>query len=329
MPDHVIVGRLTIDYFVTADDRVHGGLVGGGLAYSAAGAGLWSPSVGLVGRLGQNFPQSARESLHRQALDLAGLQDMDRPLPHTAFFAYQDPKERLNGKPTAHFLRIGKELPKVLLKYEAEANRRLDEDLDPEAADLPPDIGLAKAAHIAPVSWRRASVLTSALRERGIHLISLDPHSAYLRPGEHDQLKVLLRDVDAFLPSLSQAQRLFKRPPASNWEIAEIFAAWGARFVVLKCGEAGQLVYDGAHDRRWKIPAYPAPVRDVTGAGHAFCGGFLVGLSTTADPLEAALRGNVSASFAVEGIGPFYPLTSLPGLAEARLASLREAWKEL
>lgn len=328
MPEHMIVGRLTMDYVVTADDRVHRGLIGGGLVYSAAGARVWSPSVGLVGRVGRNFPSRALKRLESQGFDLAGLQQVDRPLQHTTFFAYQEPTARLNGKPTSHFLRIEKQLPKPLLNYEAEAARMSRHELDALATILPGDIGMAKGAHLAPISWRRASVITSELRERGLSLLSLDPHSEYLQPGQHDQLKVLLRDVDAFLPSLTQARRLFQRPPSSNWEIAEKFADWGAKFVILKCGKEGQLVLDGVNDRRWKIPAYPVTVRDVTGAGHAFCGGFLVGLSSTGDPLEAALRGNVAASFAVEGVGPFYPLTSLPGLAEARLSRLRGAWEE-
>ena len=55
-----------------------------------------------------------------------------------------------------------------------------------------------------------------------------------------------------------------------------------------------------------------------TGAGDAFCGGFLAGYRETYDPLEAALCGNISASLVVEGSGPFYALDVWPGLAEAR-----------
>ena len=60
-----------------------------------------------------------------------------------------------------------------------------------------------------------------------------------------------------------------------------------------------------------------------TGAGDAFCGGFLAGYRKTYEPLEAALYGNVSASLNVEGSGAFYPLDVLPGLAQARLEVLR------
>ncbi len=61
-----------------------------------------------------------------------------------------------------------------------------------------------------------------------------------------------------------------------------------------------------------------------TGAGDAFCGGFLAGYRATYDGLQAALTGNISAAMMLEGNHPFYPLDALPGLAKARLEALRE-----
>ena len=85
-------------------------------------------------------------------------------------------------------------------------------------------------------------------------------------------------------------------------------AAFGCEMVVIRRGEGGQLVYDGARRARWEVPAYPVRVVSPTGAGDAFCGGFLAGYRETYDALEAALCGNISASLVVEGSGPFYAL---------------------
>ena len=63
----------------------------------------------------------------------------------------------------------------------------------------------------------------------------------------------------------------------------------------------------------------------LTGAGDAFCGGFLAGYRRTYDPLLAALHGNISASLVLEGHGPFYALEALPGLAQARLEALHQS----
>jgi sugar/nucleoside kinase (ribokinase family) len=92
----------------------------------------------------------------------------------------------------------------------------------------------------------------------------------------------------------------------------------------VKCGNGGQMLYDGESKKRWEVPAYPARVADSSGSGSSFCGGFLAGYQRTFDPLSAVLHGNVSASLTVEGSGALHPLESLPGLAERRLESLAE-----
>jgi len=43
----------------------------------------------------------------------------------------------------------------------------------------------------------------------------------------------------------------------------------------------------------------------------------------------AAIYGSVSASLKIEGSGPFYPTSVLPGLAEARLHSLQQLTREI
>lgn len=329
MPDYAIIGRLTIDCFLTADERVHEGILGGGAAYAAIGARHWTPSVALCARIGAGFPQGALEQLQAHEFDLSHLQRAGRPLNQQTFFAYQEPLTRLNGKPTRHFLRVGKQLPKTLLEYASRPETRSRDALDPEPDQLRLENGDCEAAHLAPLSWSKTNLLAARLRERGIPLITLDPNTTYLKPGTSDQIHILLHEVDAFLPSLTQVEQLFRPTPMEPWQAVEAFATWGPRFVVLKCGREGQLVFDRDRDKRWRVPAYPTTVRDVTGAGHAFCGGFLIGLSQTGDALEAALMGNVSASLAVEGAGPFYPMKGLPGLAQARLDRLRSAWHEV
>jgi ribokinase len=109
----------------------------------------------------------------------------------------------------------------------------------------------------------------------------------------------------------------------------EALANYGCEFVVVKRGERGQLLYDVASRSRWEIPSYPARLVNPTGAGDAFCGGFLAGYRQTFDPLQAALFGNISASLVVEGTDPFYALDALPGLGQARLNALSESVRKL
>jgi sugar/nucleoside kinase (ribokinase family) len=111
--------------------------------------------------------------------------------------------------------------------------------------------------------------------------------------------------------------------------MAEVLGQYGPEFIVIKSGGRGQLLYDAKGKKRWEIPAYDSRMADPTGVGDAFCGGFLAGYRITYDPVEAVLFGNVSASLKVEGSGSFYPLEVMPGLAEARLNTLRSAIREI
>jgi ribokinase len=70
------------------------------------------------------------------------------------------------------------------------------------------------------------------------------------------------------------------------------------------------------------VPAVPvAGIVDVTGAGNAYCGGFLVGLAETGDLGQAGRYGAVSASFALEQFGATFALEGLRARAEQRLCS--------
>lgn len=89
----------------------------------------------------------------------------------------------------------------------------------------------------------------------------------------------------------------------------------GTPLVALRLGAAGSLVGTATGDF-YRIPAVPpAALVDVTGAGNAYCGGFLVGLGRGDQPVMAAARAAVSASFAIEQIG--VPHFDAAKLAEA------------
>jgi sugar/nucleoside kinase (ribokinase family) len=111
--------------------------------------------------------------------------------------------------------------------------------------------------------------------------------------------------------------------------MAEAVGSFGCELTVVKRGARGQMLYDAAGRKRWEIPAYPARPVDLTGAGDAFCGGFLVGYQQAYDPLQGSLHGGISASLVIEGSGVFHALDTLPGLAKARLEALAGQVREV
>jgi sugar/nucleoside kinase (ribokinase family) len=134
----------------------------------------------------------------------------------------------------------------------------------------------------------------------------------------------LLTGITAFLPNENKLRGMFQGRSSDLWEMMEAISGYGCEIVVVKRGERGQYLYDTLSKARYIIPAYPAKVIDPTGAGDAYCGGFLAGYRRDYDPLQAGLAGNVSASFCVEGSGPFFTMEAMPRLAEARRVALKD-----
>lgn len=179
-------------------------------------------------------------------------------------------------------------------------------------------------AHLCPLDFLTHSVLPAALRQAQFTMITLDPSPGYMNPTFWNDIPSLLTGLGAFLPSEDEIRSLFHGRSVDLWEMTTALAAYGCEFIVVKRGDRGQMLFDSGSGSRWDIPPYPAKMVNPLGAGDAFCGGFLAGYRRTYDPLEAVLHGNISASLVIEGNDPIYALDSLPGLASARLDSLRQ-----
>ncbi|MGD8555028.1 MAG: PfkB family carbohydrate kinase [Anaerolineales bacterium] len=331
--DHAFVGGLRQDYCITHDGRPHLGMLGGNAVYAAVGAKVWSQSVGVISRVGANFPESWLEQLEQEGIDIQGVRVLPDHHDTRTFYAYLSPEERVDTNPASHFLRINQPLPKELLDYHTSTNLQDSRDIFAPLAvrptDLPEQVAHCKAAHLAPADFLTHHVLPFHLREVGVPLVTLDPSMRYMDPSFWMELPVIVSGLDAFLPSEAEAAAFFGKHSIDAWEMAEAFGAMGSRFVVIKRGARGQFVLDVEAKKRWHVPAFPARVTDVTGAGDAFCGGFLASLAQTQDVLEAVLHGNISASLTVEGTGALFALDAVPGLANARLEALRPSVRQV
>ena len=170
--------------------------------------------------------------------------------------------------------------------------------------DIPIDFLDASAAHLCPVDYLTHSLLPAVLRQAELTTVTLDPSPGYMNPTFWDEVPALVTGLTAFLPSEEEISSLFQGRSSDLWEMASALAAYGCEIIVIKRGERGQLLFDAASGARWEVTAYPSRVVNPTGAGDAFCGGFLAGYRRTYDPLEAVLFGNISASLVVEGTWP-------------------------
>jgi sugar/nucleoside kinase (ribokinase family) len=334
-PRFLVAGQLRRNYVILPDGTARLDVPGGNALFAAVGLTVWEPDppVGLVARIGEDYPQEWLESIRQHGLDIRGVHVLPEAVDVRSFLAYQDRNTRSDEEPVVHFARLGMAFPKALLGYRNPASaldsrtRLLPYSL--RQGDIPADFMDASAAHLCSLDYLTHSVLPAILRQAEFTTVTLDPSQGYMNPTYWDDVPALITGLTAFLPAEEEVRSLFHGRSTDLWEMAEALSAYGCEIIVIKCGERGQLLYDAASRSRWEVPPYPARVVDPIGAGDAFCGGFLAGYRRSFDPLQAVLHGNISASLVVEGSDPFYALDALPGLAEARLNAIRQSIRKV
>ena len=117
-----------------------------------------------------------------------------------------------------------------------------------------------------------------------------------------DKLLEVIKKVDVLLLNDGEARQLFDT--VSLVKCGKEALALGPKFVIIKKGEHGALLFsDGKH---FNAPGYPLEfLKDPTGCGDSFAGGFIGYLAKTDDISETNLRkavvyGSVIASFNAE-----------------------------
>jgi len=328
----VIGGGLRLDYLITPQGEARSGLLGGNALYAAVGAAIWTRPVELWARLGQNYPQQWLQKLPAQGIGTAGLFRIPSEQDHRTFYAYTPDGGRDDTNPAAHYARINQPLPPALQGYVHSTPGQDDPQQYEPLALRPGDWPAAwtaiptdstTALHLSPLSLSTHLHVPPFARRQGVGQITVDPGERYMIPARIPLIRQILPQVDAFLPSAQEVRSLFGAQ-VDLWQAAETLGQWGARLVVIKNGANGVLL-QGVGGLRRHLPAYHAlgdgRVVDVTGAGDAFCGGFMVGLARSGDPLIAARQGLVSASYVIEGYGALYALEHCAD-RECRLSAL-------
>lgn len=304
MPDIALytIGNFTIDDIVLWPSGQNWmGQPGGNVLFSALGARVWLERVGLLARVGHDYPPERLREIEARGLYL-GLRLVDLPTIHSwALYEAEGDRQFVNH------LHSGSNVTMTIHPEEIEGEHLT-----------------GRAYHLAPAPVKQQAALVKHLRPSG-GLISLDPHELWIN-GYEAIIEAMLAEVDFFLPSRFEARLLYGTDAPE--EAARAFARWGPKAVVIKLGEDGSLVYDPLAELLVHVPAYPARVRDTTGAGDAFCGGFLAGYLLSGDPVAAAQYGAISASYVVEAIGALAAPQPRPAEAQTRLAYLKDKMRQ-
>ncbi|MBS7624405.1 carbohydrate kinase family protein [Candidatus Bathyarchaeota archaeon] len=127
--------------------------------------------------------------------------------------------------------------------------------------------------------------------------VTFDPGVIYARKGL-DTLKPIVKRTYAFLPSEGELRLLTGE---DYREGAQILLNEGVQIVAVKLGGRGCYVTDGNEEHL--ISPFKVEVIDTTGAGDAFCAGFIYGLLRGKSLRECGVLGNFVASRCLTKMG--------------------------
>lgn len=317
--DFVSCGNLTIDDIVSANDMVAANQSGGNGLYAALGMWVWGESVGLIAGIGEDYPKEWLDRIAGAGIDLSGVYKVPEihALRSRVFYRPDGSRsDRLADVQLSPEAEAAFDLTSDFSAMDSQEHKRAWPLYSPQSSRLPKYFENAIGFHLAPGPHENLHGLAGRIRRSNpVALITLDwPWWNEAATGLDLEL---LNNVTAVLPGAEELDRL---PIAGSPEATITALTANCDVVVVKRGSSGsEVCWNG---RRTAIGVYEVDAIDPTGAGDSFCGGFLVGLARTGDPVVAAIYGAVSASIVVESFGALAVLEIDKSEPQRRLKNL-------
>ena len=268
----LVVGSVALDTVKTPFGEV-AEVLGGSATYFSTAASYFT-AVDLIAVVGEDFPPQHVAFLKSRGIDLTGLER--RP---GATFRWQ-------GEYT-HQLNEAHTLDTKLNVFETFRPKIPEAYRSPEVlflGNIDPELQL--------------DVLQKLSRPP---LVACDTMNFWIN-GKREALWRVLEKVDILIVNDGEARALGGSP--NLVKVAQVVLARGPKHLIIKRGEYGVLMFN--EKQIFGAPAFPLEdVRDPTGAGDTFAGGFLGYLAATGNRTNEALKqaiifGSVMASFTVE-----------------------------
>ena len=294
----LIVGSIAIDDIITptAEERE---LLGGSASYAGISASFFAP-VQLVGIVGHDFPEAHIELFEQRKMDLEGLQRADGP----NFRWTGEYMDNMNKRETRN---IALNVFETFMPDLPESYKSAEHIL---LGNISPDLQL----HVL-------NQLTAP------KLVIADTMDLWITIAR-EKLDELVARVDILILNDSEAEDYTGEK--NLVKAARNILDRGPRFVVIKKGEHGALLF-GKKGELLGFGAFPLEeVVDPTGAGDVFAGAFAGYLASvgsdgtdTAQLSRAIQYGTVLASYNVQSFSAHRLVNVLPADVESRLTAFR------
>jgi sugar/nucleoside kinase (ribokinase family) len=274
----LVVGTVAFDAIETPFGKTDK-IVGGAATYICLSASYFTKSLNLVSVVGDDFPESAIRMLQNRNTNTAGLQIKKG---EKTFFWSGRYHNDMNSRDTL------------------DTQLNVLETFDPQVPDSFNDCEFLMLGNLVPAVQNK---VIKSLPKRP-KLIVLDTMNFWMETA-WDDLMETLQMVDVLTINDAEARQLSGE--YSLVKAAQKILAMGPKYLVIKKGEHGALLFNNRHV--FFAPALPLEeVFDPTGAGDTFAGGFIGYLAKTKDisfdnMKRAIIFGSAMASFCVEKFG--------------------------
>ncbi len=269
------VGTVAFDDIETPMGRAEMA-IGGAATYITLAASHFLNDLRLVSVIGDDFPQDMLNFMRQRGIDLEGLQVK---AGEKSFFWAGRYHNNMNSRDTL------------------DTQLNVLADFDPVLPDTYKDTEYLMLGNLTPAVQLR---VIEQMNKRP-KLIALDTMNFWMDIA-WDSLMEVLGKIDMLIINDEEARQLSGEH--SLVKAAHKIHALGPRFLVIKKGEHGALLFEG--DKLFFAPALPLQeVTDPTGAGDTFAGGFMGYIAKTEDTSfenmkRAIIYGSAMASFCVE-----------------------------
>ncbi len=194
---------------------------------------------------------------------------------------------------------IGSDGERSFMYYPGSTSAFTKEDISIETLDACDIVFVAGAMLLTAFDGKPCAALCAEAKVKGkITLLDTawDSEDIWL-PKVIDVLPYL----DWFMPSVEEAARCTGE--TDPLKMADAFFAMGAKNVVIKLGKDGALICPSGETPA-VLPTYTCiKPKDTTGAGDAFCAGFIAGLAQGFEPMKSGLFANAVGTHCVMDVG--------------------------
>ena len=258
--------------------------LGGGTAYAMLAPALGAFGAGIISKVGADFEDVYRSTLHDSGLDLSGLA-----------------KE---GPSSTRFVNEYDKFGNRTQYVESLAPPILPDDFSDDHLD-------ATIIHFSPLTLHDVDIECIRLSKSSGALVSLDVQgfirdidsSKKVIPRIWEERDEVLGLVDVV--KLHESELIDIIDAKSELAAASYILSLGPRIVLITHDHRGSIVY--TRDSQVEIPLVMAKTQvDTTGCGDTYAIGFLLEYMRSADVKRAGLFAATCSSFNVETLGPYH-----------------------